>query len=118
MQDGIVNQDEYEAGFRRYVDCLAEAGFAILDNGVEYDLHQFGVPAEAVSSGDDERCYLMEFQLIDIEWQIEHEDSSRASRRIADCLTAVGVVPKKSADELHTQLAEAGLTYEQCVQEY
>lgn len=116
LADGEVTHDEYEAGYRRYVDCLAASGYTVLDNGVEYDIHQFGVPAEAVESGDDDRCYSAEFKLIDVEWQIAHEDSSVTARLIADCLTAAGVAPKSTMAELNAQLEENGLTFEQCVQ--
>ncbi|KRC62316.1 hypothetical protein ASE14_00210 [Agromyces sp. Root81] len=117
LDDGEVTQDEYEAGYRRFVDCLSAAGFEILDNGIENDIHQFGIPEAAVASGDDARCYGAEYEQVDIKWQIAHEDTSKTAKIIADCLTAAGVTPKSSMAELQTQLEENGLTFEQCAKQ-
>ncbi|TFC94498.1 MULTISPECIES: hypothetical protein [Cryobacterium] len=116
LADGVVTHDDYESGYRRYVGCLSAAGYAIIDSGVQYDVHSFGVPAEAVVSGDDDRCYTSEFKNLDIEWQISHEDSSKTAKLIADCLSASGIAPLTTMDEMNRQLNENDMTFDQCAQ--
>lgn len=116
LSDGKVSQDDYEAGYRRFADCMASAGFTLLDNGVTYDLHRFGIPSEAVDSGDDKRCYSLEFEAIDSAWQIAHEDTSETAGLIKACLIAAGVAPKSTMKEMNDQLTAADLDFAQCLQ--
>lgn len=116
LADGIVTHDEYEAGYRRFVACLAQSGFVVSDSGLRYGVHDYGVPSDAIAAGEDRRCYGLEFEALDVQWQLAHEESSATSELIASCLTKRGIVPARSVDELHTQLDAAGLSLEQCVQ--
>lgn len=76
VADGVISSDEYESGFSRYRSCLAAEGYALVLNGKKNESYQFGIPAEAVDSGVDQRCYEHEFREIDIIWQLAHQDTS------------------------------------------
>lgn len=73
LADEIVTEDEYRAGFARYEACLAEAGYALHAVDETSKVIEFSIPAEAVSTGDDERCYSSEFARLDVLWQISQE---------------------------------------------
>jgi len=111
----VVSQDEYEAGFRRYVSCLKAAGFSIIDRGESNEVHEFGVPASAASSGDDDRCYVKEFKSLDIQWQIGREDTSDTAKLIASCLTARGISPGATMDAMHHQMKDNNITIDDCL---
>lgn len=115
LSDGTVTEDEYESGYRRYVGCLKSAGFEILDNGEINKVHQFGVPAAAVSSGDDERCYVKEFKSIDIQWQISREDTSDTAKLIEACLTARGINPGTTMAQLDRQMKRNNISLDDCL---
>lgn len=76
VADGVISSDEYESGFSRYRSCLEAEGYALVLDGKKNQSYQFGIPAEAVDSGVDARCYEHEFREIDIIWQLAHQDTS------------------------------------------
>lgn len=76
VADGVISSDEYESGFSRYRSCLEAEGYALVLNGKENQSYQFGIPAEAVDSGVDARCYEQEFREVDVIWQLAHQDTS------------------------------------------
>lgn len=117
LSDGVVTHDEYEAGYRRYVVCLSAAGFSVIDSGEKNQVHEFGVPADAISSGDDDRCYTHEFKNLDVEWQISRENTSQNAKIMHDCLVRRGIVPKSTVAEMSQQLEENNLSFDQCVTE-
>ena len=51
LSDGSVSSDEYQAGFRRYQQCLADAGYELLLGDESGYLVDYSVPDAAVSSG-------------------------------------------------------------------
>jgi hypothetical protein len=114
ISDGEVSADEYEAGFQRYRACLQEAGYELLINGEDNDTIQYGVPDAAVTSGADERCYVGEFQEIDRMWQLAREDTSHSAQVLKDCLTANGITPEDTMEELIAQLQTANIPLESC----
>jgi hypothetical protein len=72
LADGVVTREEYEAGFDRYVACMAELGFHVnvIDAGTE--TIWYSIPGDAGNSGAANRCYEAEFDLVDMAWQGEH----------------------------------------------
>lgn len=73
LADEIVTEDEYRAGFAGYEACLAEAGYPLHAVDDTATVIEYSIPAEAVSAGDDERCYTSEFARLDVLWQISQE---------------------------------------------
>ncbi len=115
LADGAISTDEYEAAFSRYRSCLESAGYAFVMQGTENQSYQFGIPAEAVESGVDARCYEQEFRQVDVLWQLSHQDTSDATEAMRECLRAVGIEPERDTEEVARQLAEAGISIENCV---
>lgn len=73
LADEIVTEEEYRAGFARYESCLAAAGYPLHAVDETGAVIEYSIPAEAVSAGDDERCYTSEFARLDVLWQISQE---------------------------------------------
>jgi hypothetical protein len=115
LADGVISADEYEEAFSRYRSCLEGAGYALVMQGTENQSYQFGIPAEAVESGVDARCYEQEFRQVDILWQLSHQDTSDATEAMRECLRAVGIEPERDTEKVARQLAEAGISIENCV---
>jgi hypothetical protein len=74
LQDGTVDSDEYEAGFRAFASCLEAEGFELL---VEDDpgtaLIEYSVPSLAVETGVEFECYETHYALLDMNWQMQNE---------------------------------------------
>lgn len=116
IADGVITRGEYTSGFARFSACLNQAGFdvvAVKENG---NLIEYSVPADAVATGDDDRCYRGEFVDIDRGWQLAHEDESFTTRMNQACLDANGVPASKSAEEVWKQLERHGLDEEACLE--
>ncbi len=73
LADGVVTHDEFRAGFDRYAACLLAAGFEISATDVGQQMIG-AIPSGAVDSGADLTCYVAEFQEVDMEWQIAHQE--------------------------------------------
>lgn len=115
MDDGTVTQAEYEAAFRRYSACLAEEGYTVIEMGVAYDLIDARIPAEAVTSGADEKCYQKEYAQVDAAWQDAHINTSYTAEVVRSCLVNAGVAPAATLLEMQEQLGEAGIAFDECL---
>jgi len=116
MKDGVVTQDEYAAGYRRYVACLADAGYTVLENGLKSTLYDYSVPAGAVDSGADAKCYNSEFKQIDVAWQIANPPRTAVSDMLAKCLADAGLDTQGNEDQLNTRMVKAGLDPQACIE--
>jgi hypothetical protein len=115
LEDGVT-EEEYGAAFDRFDSCMTAAKQPLV--GVEEGeyLITYSMLASAYDSGDYDRCYFTEFQRIDEQWQYLNKDKSTANRVYQGCLTAAGVSPKESSEEVWAQLLEAGIDPEKCAQ--
>lgn len=114
VSDKVVDADEYQAGFKRYSSCLADAGYEVVVKGEVNFSVDYAVPDAAVQSGSDQACYEGEFQLIDMMWQLAHQDTSQSTQKLRDCLTEHGITPEETTDQIVEQLTEAGIGPEDC----
>ena len=73
MADGQVTEDEYRAGFNRYSECMTEAGYPLAFVDTTGTVIGYSNPSEAVTSGEEGRCYALEFGQIDPAWQVANE---------------------------------------------
>lgn len=76
LADGVVTREEYLAGFERYVACMADLGFVVSHGPLEQEVLSYSIPGTAGNSGAANRCYEAEFQLVDGEWQVAHQQTS------------------------------------------
>ena len=114
MADGVVTSEEYQTAFRAYSACLTAAGYDLRVEDSNGYLVDYGIPDAAVQSGVNDECYGSEFQQVDVTWQLANEDRSATSELLRTCLTERGITPGETAEELYTQLQEAGLAVEEC----
>lgn len=115
LADGKVTWDEYKAGFDAYEACLRKAGYELQSPHVdEYRRMDFGVPAAAVDSGDDEKCYRYHYSGVDDAWQIAHLDESETAQNVKSCLRSAGITPKNRYADNVALLEEHGLDASQC----
>ena len=77
FEDSRVTKAEYHAGFERYKACLADQGYLLSVADVTGPIISYTVPGAAVDSGVDRPCYTRHFRLLDITWQLWHEDEAR-----------------------------------------
>ena len=102
LADGVVTPAEYRSSFRRFRECLSEAGFELAnieDRGARIE---YAVPGNAVASGVEPECYEREFSLIDSEWQASNDDPVKRNF-MERCIQANGLKVPSTYDEL-TQL--------------
>jgi|GEM_PF-2841524 len=76
LADGTVTRDEYVGAFNRFAGCLAGAGFFTTAPDFDAAVLEYSIPAEAVTSGADELCYVSQFGEVDAAWQIQNEGSA------------------------------------------
>lgn len=109
MADGVVTSEEYHEAFRRFAACLADQGYELVVHGEKYDLIEAGIPQAAVDAGVDEPCYEGEWKLVDMQWQLDHFDSSYTAEFAKQCLLAHDLeVPERFADR-EALLVENGI---------
>jgi hypothetical protein len=97
LADGRVTFDEYEAGFLRYKDCVASAGYPLTN--VQFDsatqLYRADVAGAAVDGGADDQCYRREFEALDKSWQANTDRPGNFDLKVIgwyrDCLAKAGV---------------------------
>jgi hypothetical protein len=114
VADGKVTYAEYQAGFRRYVACEAKAGYIVSSSGQLNEVYQYLVPAPAVKSGVDARCYASEFKEIDTIWQLSRADTSPQAAAYRVCLIKAGITPAKTETEMYFQLRKAKIDPTKC----
>lgn len=115
LGDQKVSYDEYIAGFRRYVSCVASAGYTIQVLGEENKVENFRVPDAAVSSGADGKCYEREFKQLDQMWQVSRADTSPEAVAFHDCLVAHGQTPEGTYAGMVKQLQALGVDPQSCL---
>jgi len=115
--EGGVSEEEYRAAFDRFEACMVKAEQPLVGVEKDADIISFSMSAAAYDSGDYDRCYLSEFQRVDERWQFQNKDSSTATVTYQACLTAAGVPPKESSEEVWAQMIEAGIDPEKCALE-
>lgn len=114
MADGVVTSEEYHEAFRRFSACMADAGFEIVVHGEKYDLIEIGIPDAAVEAGVDATCYDSEWKLVDMQWQLDHFDTSYTAEVARQCLLDHGLeVPERYSDMV-TLLEENGVSSDDC----
>ena len=105
---GGVEHDDYIQGFQRYSSCLRDSGHEIVMLGEKGPLLDYAIPESAVTSGDDERCYLREFEPVDTAWQLLNEETSEWAETLRGCLRDRGVEPTGSVTDMEQQLVDSG----------
>ncbi|WP_136709947.1 hypothetical protein [Agromyces sp. H66] len=73
LSDGTVTEREYREGFARYSECMNAAGHPLVSVDDTDTIIDYSNPSDAVTSGEEGRCYASEFEQLDIAWQIQHE---------------------------------------------
>ena len=109
LADGVVSRDEYLAAFDRFSACMTAAGEPLLGVDTSGTLAVYRVSNESVDAGIDTRCYDPEFYLVDVGWQVAHEDDSESARILRACVVAAGLKPAETLAENHEILMAAGL---------
>ncbi|WP_089907482.1 hypothetical protein [Leifsonia sp. 21MFCrub1.1] len=114
LADGAITWDEYKAGFDAYRSCLERAGFTLYQPKRKDYLMDFGVPAAAVDSGDDARCYDHYWGQVDGKWQVAHDDVSETAQWLANCLRSNGITPKEKKADNEELIKANGIDLKDC----
>ena len=115
LADGEVSAVEYRVAFRRFADCLSEAGYVLLEHGEVDGRIDYGVPVAAVSSGAEERCYDAEFAEVDAQWQLALGDPESTLRALEECLAERDVTSdERTIDAMIEALERAGVSPFEC----
>lgn len=117
IADGVVTRDEYLAAFNRYVGCLGAAGYDLSSVPLDAPILQYGIPDAAHDDGSDERCYVSQFQQVDMGWQMANQDLSETTEMLRECLIENGITPAEHRVDIDAQLEAAGLDFvEDCLE--
>lgn len=73
LADGVVTEAEYRAGFDRYRQCMADAGYPLGSVNESDTVISYENSAEAVQSGKEGHCYAAEFAELDMQWQVANQ---------------------------------------------
>lgn len=117
LEDGVT-EEEYRAAFTRFEACMDDAGSPLVRVHRNDSMIEYSMRAEAYDAGVSDRCYIAEFQQVDERWQFLNKDESVANRANRACLTAAGVTPKTTTEDVWAQILESGLDPTKCAQEY
>lgn len=113
IADGKVNQDEYDAAYRRFVSCMAKAGYPVIEKGQKNSVYDYATLADSASAQEaDAACYTKEFQQVDVAWQIAHQEeiSAQSVAFLRGCLRDHGIEPTgTTTSALVQEFTKAGL---------
>lgn len=116
LADGEVTREEYEAGFQRYVDCMAADGYEVSSIEMGEQRIDYAILGDSVLDGTDDRCYGAEYKELDIEWQTEHEDNADVERTLRQCFADAGIPMEGTFEDIwmRFQNGDMELTVEDC----
>jgi hypothetical protein len=69
LADDIITRDEYKAAYFRYVSCVSDGGYELLQLGEINGTYDYAIPDEAVVSGINDTCYDKEFVYVEELWR-------------------------------------------------
>lgn len=115
LADGEITREEYLAAFNRFSGCMGGAGFSVPVADPDAVVLKYSITSEAVSSGQDELCYVSQFQGVDMAWQIQNEDTSETTQVLRDCLSRQGIAPADRRIDIDAQLRDAGIDVMTCL---
>ena len=73
LADGVVTEQEYRAAFDRFAACMAVGGYPLQFINDSAAVIQYSISDAGVTSGVEAECYLVEFQDVDMTWQISQQ---------------------------------------------
>lgn len=117
LEDGTVTHDEYVAAFQRLKSCVQADGFwPDLNPPWEENQVMIGVAYPDAAKATHDRCYPLEFKLVDMTWQVHRENFGPDAKAMANCLTQRGQTPGLTLVEKYEQLLALGVhPYKECV---
>ena len=100
LSDKAVSREEEVAGFERYQGCMSALGHSVRTTTSAI------VPTEGYGSGDGSstRCYLTQWEAVDVQWQRQLMSSDLGEKSVDACLATQGVTPASSASTRWDQL--------------
>jgi hypothetical protein len=121
LADGRVTFDEYEAGFLRFKDCMANAGYPLKE--VRFDQSTQLYLYVTTGNGTADGCYSSDFEPLDMAWQGNRDRPGNIDVKVLswyhDCLVEAGVSVDGVAEEGYLALMEQnGVDVGQCVQSH
>lgn len=124
LADGVVTFEEYEAAYGRFSDCLAAAGFPLIESRLDpvTEQYQYVIAGPAVEGGTEDRCMTDFYDRVEIAW-VQNPDRKRdpnnqsAADVMRACLLAVGASAPAEAtnEELLALLSDNGLELAACL---
>jgi hypothetical protein len=102
LVDHEVSRDEEVAGFDRYQGCMGALGHAARTTTSAI------VPTEGDDSGDgsSNRCYLTQWEAVDIQWQHQLMSTDLGEKSVDACLATQGVTPASTPSARWDQLSQ------------
>lgn len=114
MADGRVTNEEYRAAFARYSECMAAAGYPLLGVNDAGTVITYSNSDAAVTSGEEGRCYALEFGQIDPAWQLANEYENDTQVALRACLEAQGITPGPDVETVWQQIQNAKIDPVEC----
>jgi hypothetical protein len=114
LSDGMITRDEVVAAFSRYEGCMGALGHPI-DVPPTNVVPSYSIDGSGVDDGSDNRCYVTEYQDVDMQWQDEIESGVLGDASIEACLTMLGVTPASTPDQRTEQLQAHNFAPSNCI---
>lgn len=115
LADGVVSRVEYLSAFGNYRTCMANGGFPVTVLNDESTIIDLRVPAAAVESGVDDRCYQIEFMPVNEAWQLANQDQRADNSLLEECLSDRSLSVPETRQEKVDALLEAGVDLSSCL---
>lgn len=115
LADGEVTFDEYAASYGAYSGCMAGEGFSLVEHAPDRNgVFNFSVPADAVTSGAEAKCYEPLFGPVDIAYQVANENESAFADRLRACMASNDLRSGDTVDEMVEELKARGIDPFEC----
>jgi hypothetical protein len=115
LADGVVTRAEDIEAYNRYSGCMAALGQPIDYAPTTTVVANYALPARAVDSGADNRCYVTEYKGVDAKWQLENEQTDISAKSLNACLLQRGVQPAADPTARFDQLQKLGAGLTDCI---
>lgn len=101
LADGVVSRSEYQTAFGNFQSCMSKRGYDVIVLDMKSTPIDIRIPAEAVNSGADAKCYATEYQAVDYAWQHVNQDQTANVAMLDNCLKANGLdIPETRAGKI------------------
>jgi len=114
LEDRKITYQEYHDSFARFASCASDAGVNIQEMPTDGDVIEYATPEDAAAIPEFDVCYNEEFKQVDIQWQLDHSETSESAKVLRECLEKFRLPPESSNLDRAAALKAAGHDLAEC----